>query len=269
MNEMEGSPEPCSASAGDGPGVVDRTGPTRRPDRRSVMRQTWKELLFLHWTLAPEQIRPLLPPQLELDLFEGKAYVGLVPFSMTGVRPTVAPALAGLSSFHETNVRTYVLDRGGNPGVWFFSLDAANSVAVRLARRLFHLPYHRADMFLERERPGALLEPGPVLYAGVRRWPGPVPASYLIRAEVTGPVAPAVLGTIEHFLAERYLLYTCFGNQLYRGQVYHSPYPLQTARVLTLDENLLAASGIERPCSQPIAHYAAGVDVLVYALQRP
>ena len=166
------------------------------------MRQNWRELLFLHWAFAPELIRPLIPRELELDLFEGKAYVGLVPFTMTGVRPTGLPAIAGLSSFHETNVRTYVHVDGRDPGVWFFSLDAANTIAVRLARGLFHLPYHRARMFLERERPGPSDQPSPILYAGVRRWPAPLPASYLIRGQVSGPVRPAVPGTLEHFLAE-------------------------------------------------------------------
>ncbi len=127
------------------------------------MRQNWRELLFLHWAFASELIRPLIPPALELDLFEGMAYVGLVSFTMTGVRPTGLPAIAGLSSFHETNVRTYVHIYGRDPGVWFFSLDAANTIAVRLARGLFHLPYHRARMFLEREHTGPSDQPSPIL----------------------------------------------------------------------------------------------------------
>ena len=118
------------------------------------MRQKWRDLLFLHWAVAPEAIRPLIPPQLELDLFEGTAYIGLVPFTMTGVRPVGLPPVWGLSSFHETNLRTYVRLGDRDPGVWFFNLEAASSVAVRVARALFHLPYHRARMFLERERRG-------------------------------------------------------------------------------------------------------------------
>ena len=185
---------------------------------RAVMRQNWRELLFLHWAFAPELIRPLIPRELELDLFEGKAYVGLVPFTMTGVRPTGLPAIAGLSSFHETNVRTYVHIDGRDPGVWFFSLDAANTIAVRLARGLFHLPYHRARMFLERERPGPSDQPSPILYAGVRCWPAPLPASYLIRGQVSGPVRPAVPGTLEHFLAERICSTPGFRNAFTRGK---------------------------------------------------
>ena len=133
--------------------AIDRIGPTREPDRRPVMRQSWRELLFLHWPISPDQLRPLVPPSLDLDLFEGIAYVGLVPFTMTGVRPVGLPSVRGISNFHETNVRTYVHRDGRDPGVWFFSLDAANRLAVYLARTFFHLPYYHARMFLEHEPP--------------------------------------------------------------------------------------------------------------------
>lgn len=248
-------------------GPIDRIAPSRQPPRRAVMHQRWRDLLFVHWAVPVEIIRPLIPRILELDLFDGVAYVGLVPFTMSGVRPVGVPPVPGISSFHETNVRTYVHLRGQDPGVWFFSLDAANSLAVRLARGLFHLPYHRARMFLEKELTGKPGERGPLLYAGVRQWPAPVPASYMIRGAVTGPIQPACPGTLEHFLAERYLLYSVWRDRLYQGQVHHPPYPLQTAQVLSVDENLLAAAGIPRPLEQPLAHFAAGVDVKVYPLR--
>ena len=231
------------------------------------MRQNWRELLFLHWAVPAEQLRPLVPPQLDLDSFEGTAYVGLVPFTMTGVRPTGLPPLPGLSSFHETNVRTYVHRAGYDHGVWFFSLDAANRLAVLAARIGFHLPYYHARMFLERipsSRPG---EPQSIVYAGVRRRPSPRPAGYTIRATPTGPVQTAQSGTLEHFLVERYLLYALADSRLHRGQVHHHPYPLQSAEVHSVDENLLAAAGIVRPNSAPLAHFSAGVDVRVYGLQ--
>ena len=181
---------------------IDRVTPTRRPRRRAVMHQSWRDLMFLHWSFPPELIRPLIPACLELDLFDGLAYVGLVPFTMTGVRPAGLPPVPGLSSFHETNVRTYVHFRGRDPGVWFFSLDAASSTAVRLARGFFHLAYHRAQMLLEPEQTRAPGDSSPILYAGVRRWPGPIPASYLIRGQVCGPVQPARPDSLEFFLAE-------------------------------------------------------------------
>src|SRR5215470_10299103 len=113
------------------------------------MRQNWRELLFLHWEIRPDRVRRLVPPQLDLDLFEGTAYVGLVPFTMTGVRPVGLLPVPRLSRFHETNVRTYVHRAGRDPGVWFFSLDAANRLAVLGARIGFHLPYYHARMILE------------------------------------------------------------------------------------------------------------------------
>ena len=232
------------------------------------MRQKWRDLLFIHWPVDPEALRPLIPAPLELDLFVGSAYVGLVPFTMTGVRPVGLPAVAGLSNFHETNVRTYVRLGDHDPGVWFFNLEAANSIAVLLARRLFHLPYHYARMFLEHESTPLPQERPSILYAGTRRWPGPLPASYSVRAIPVGPIQPAPAGTLEHFLVERYILFTAWKGRVYLGRVHHTPYPLQTARILSLDETLLAATGIERPEIAPLVHFAAGVNVEVFPLRR-
>ncbi len=238
---------------------IDRLAPAVRPPGRAVMRQNWRHLLFLHWVVSPERLRPLVPNGLDLDLFEGRAYVGLVPFTMTGVRPVWAPAVPGLSNFHETNVRTYVHRAGRDPGVWFFSLDAANRVAVALARTFFHLPYHHARMRLT-------LEPEAISYASQRLQRGPKPAICAVRCTPVGSAAPAPAGTLEHFLAERYFLYAAHRDRLYRGQVHHTPYPLQPAAVSALDETMLAAAGIERPGEAPLAHFARGVNVEVFPL---
>ena len=233
--------------------MIDRISPTNRPCQTVVLRQNWRDLLFLHWPVHADDLCRIIPPHLELDLFEGSAYVGLVPFTMTAVRPVGIPAIWGLSSFHETNVRTYVHHRGRDPGVWFFSLDAANSIAVRLARSLFHLPYHHARMFLEDEPAGALNNPSTILYAGVREWPAPLPASYAIRATPEGAVQPSLPGTLEHFLVERYILYAVGKTRLYQGYVHHTPYPLQPAKIHSLDETILAAAGITRPPIAPLS----------------
>jgi uncharacterized protein YqjF (DUF2071 family) len=152
--------------------------------------------------------------------------------------------------------------------VWFFSLDAANLMAVRLARSLFHLPYHHARMFLERERPTCVTEPTTIIYAGARRWPGPLPASYTIRAAPSGLVEPAQPGTLEHFLVERYILYTLWKSRLYQGRVHHAPYPLQSARILSLDETMLIPAGLRRPDIAPFAQFSSGVNVEVFGLRR-
>jgi uncharacterized protein len=241
---------------------------TGRPARSAIMRQKWRELTFVHWRFPPEAVRPLVPPDLELDLFDGAAYVGLVFFTMTGVRPVFVPPIIGLSSFHETNVRTYVRLADHDPGVWFYSLDAASSPAVRSARTFFYLPYHRAQMFLDREPANDAGQSSGIVYAGVRRWPAPVPASYALRATTVGRTETAQPGTLEHFLIERYILYTLGRGHLYQGRVYHRPYPIQTAQILSLDETLLAAAGFRRPDAEPLAHYSPGVDVEVFALRH-
>ncbi|MFO0562833.1 MAG: DUF2071 domain-containing protein [Polyangiales bacterium] len=242
---------------------IDRVAPTRRPKGMPVMKQRWEELLFMHWEVDAEMLRALIPSELELDTFEGRAYVGLVPFTMRGVRPVFVPPVPGLSDFHETNVRTYVHYKGRDPGVWFFSLDAAQSIAVRIARAWFKLPYHYATMQMQRD-----LVSNVVSYKSERHWPDPVPASLRARYEVPGPIEPAKVGTLEHFLAERYVLYSKADDKLFLGRVHHLPYPLQLAKVLEVDETLLRAARIKRPDTMPpLQHYASAVDVDVWALE--
>lgn len=250
----------------DFPGPIDRDTPILRPVRRAVMRQNWSSLLFLHWEVPADQLRPLLPPGLELDLYQGHAYVGLVPFTMSGVRPIGVPPIPFLSRFHETNVRTYVHVGGCDPGVWFFSLDAANPLAVATARAWYHLPYHHARMRLIHDSPDSGTTPGGVSYSSERLWPGPRPASSTIQCVPQGAISPAASGTLDHFLIERYLLYTAHRGRLYRGQVHHAPYQVQAAEVTVLEESLLAAAGLNRPDSPPIAHYSKGVRVEVFPL---
>lgn len=240
------------------------------------MRQQWRDLLFLHWRVEAELLRPLIPSELSIDTFEGKAYVGLVPFTMRNVRPTGLPAFAPLSNFHEINVRTYVHHQGQNPGVWFFSLDAASAIAARIARALFKLPYFHARMSveggqkrlqgLEEKRGGG--EAGRIDYVSERLWPDPLPAHARVAWTPTGEVTQAAPDTLDHFLAERYLLYSYRNKRLYRGQVHHTAYPLQTAALHSLDENLVAQAGIARPDTPPIIHYARGVDVDIYPLRQ-
>ena len=259
---------------------IDRIGPTLRPDGRVVMRQSWRHLLFLHWAVPVAQLRSLLPSTLEIDTYEGTAYVGLVPFTMTGVRPPWSPSIPGFSNFHETNVRTYVQYRGGNPGVWFFSLDAANAMAVVGARTLWRLPYFFARMSLDCgnvDGPVSLADDANVqgqesstriTYATERLWPKPRPGNCSTVYSPVGPVRTSDPGTLEHFLIERYILYAGDDQRLFSGQVHHCSYPIRSALVHSLDESLTAAAGLKRGDEAPLAHYSPGVDVEVFQLRQ-
>jgi len=240
---------------------IDRIAPTRRPEGQKVVQyQTWESLLFLHWRVPVEALRPHIPAGLEIDTFEGEAWVGLVPFAMKDVRLKHLPAVPGTANFLETNLRTYVHHQGV-PGVWFFSLDAAAWLPVQIARAVWKLPYHHARMAMSRDPDGV------VAYTTERRAPPPVPARCAVRYRPEGTPSAATPGTLEHFLAERYLLYASPGEgRILRGQVYHTPYPLQTATVHSLDETLLAAAGLTRPEVPPRVHYAERVTVEIFDL---
>lgn len=253
---------------------IDRIAPTRRPvGQRVVMRQRWRDLLFLHWPVDPAAIQKLLPSRLTADTFEGQAYIGLVPFAMQGVRPVWSPSVPGLSSFLEVNVRTYVHCEGADPGVWFFSLDAANPVAVEIARRLWGLPYHFARMSLSRRDDGVVAYRSARLEKG-----GDAGCSVVYRPD--GTAAFSEPGTLPFFLAERYLLYSQQGSRqgsqhgrLQKGQVWHTPYPIQPATLLSLDDSLVAAAGVsllagEKISDPPLIHFAFGVDVQVFPLRN-
>jgi uncharacterized protein YqjF (DUF2071 family) len=236
--------------------LIDRIAPTRRPDQRPQGYQQWRSLLFLHWSVPISELRKLVPDILELDLWEGTAYIGLVPFAMEDVRPAFWPAGLGMS-FLETNVRTYV-HHAGRPGVYFFSLEAASRIAVWAARRGWSLPYYHARMAMVRrdER---------VLYASQRGRSGPrLQLSYRI-GESLGASEP---GSLEHFLLERYLLFVERGERLQVGQVHHPPYPAHQAEAFEVHDELIAAAGLPAPNRPPdLCHYSPGVDVEVFSLR--
>jgi uncharacterized protein YqjF (DUF2071 family) len=222
-----------------------------------VMAQSWHDLLFAHWPIPVEVMRPLVPQQLELDTFDRQAWVGVVPFWMSGVRPRGSPAIPGLSRFPELNVRTYVTF-GGKPGVHFFSLDAASLPAVCTARALYHLPYFHAKM--KAEAAGE-----EVLYSSNRRR-----ANAEFRGRY-GPGAPAQArqpGTIERWLTERYCLYTVHRGDVYRGEIHHVPWPLQDAHAEIEINSMAAAANIPLPDTRPWLHFARRLDVLIWPLRR-
>jgi uncharacterized protein YqjF (DUF2071 family) len=242
------------------PSVTERMAATLRPPGMPLMRQRWEHLLFLHWTVPPEGLASLLPDGLRVDSFDGSAYVGLTPFSVRGLRPPFLPAPPFLSSFHEVNLRTYVHRDGRDPGVWFFSLDAASCLAVVGARLLYRLPYHWAEINVERRerRPDGAW----VRYASKRF--GRRRARLAIEYGPEGGIGPAEPGTLEHFLVERYILYASADGRLIQARVHHEPYPLQRARFEGLEEDLSDAAGVPGASGPLLAHYARGVDVEVF-----
>ena len=239
-----------------GKAVIDRIGPTRRPQRTPVSYQQWRSLSFLHWPISTAVLRPLVPSSLEIDSFEGTAYVGLVPFAMQQVRMRWTPSLLGLD-FLETNVRTYVT-YNGRPGVYFFSLDAASRLAVWTARNFWGLPYYFADMSLERDD-------NAIHYRALRTGNGQASEVRCVPGETLPPVEP---DSIEFFFLERYLLYVQRRRGMYIGQVYHQPYPIQQATITQCDDELVAAAGCSG-CSGPPTHvhFSPGVDVEIFALE--
>jgi uncharacterized protein YqjF (DUF2071 family) len=235
---------------------LDRVTPTRRPDAEPSGTQSWRELLFLHWSIPVAEMRRVVPEPLVLDTWDGRAWVGLVPFLMKDVRTSWMPRGTGLD-FHETNLRTYV-HHDGVPGVYFFSLEASSWLAVRAARLGWSLPYFHADMSSSRQE-------GRFSYRSVRR---ESPAANLHVAwalgDLLGPSAP---DTFEHFLLERYVLYSFSRRKtLLRGHVHHPPYPAQRASVTTLEQGLVLAAGLTLSPGVPpsVVHYAEGVDVEVF-----
>jgi hypothetical protein len=216
-------------------------------------RQSWRRLLFLHWPVPPEAVRPVVPREMPLDLRDGMAWVGVVAFDIEAARPPHVPARLGLD-FLETNARTYVRLPGGERAVWFFSLDAASRLAVTAARLAYGLPYRDARMARERQGRSEV-------YRTARR--GPRAPGLEVRYRPGPRLGPAQRGSLEAFLIERYALHVVRRGRVGTVRVYHDPYPLREVEVQSLSEDLLAAAGIERPDVPPLAHYSDGVDVEV------
>jgi uncharacterized protein len=238
--------------------------PWAPPRRRWVHAQRWHGLLFAHWSLPPAAVRAAVPDALSLDTYEGQAWLGIVPFVLTGLRLRGLPPLPGLSAFPECNVRTYVtLD--GKPGVYFFSLDAANPLAVAGAR-LLHLPYYVAAMAARRGADGW------VDYASRRlrpAWSEGAPAVFRGRYRPVGPVAPAAPGTLAHWLTERYCLYTADRwGRVTRLEIHHPPWPLQPAEADLTTNTMTVPIGVTLPGAPPLLHYAHRQDVVGWTPER-
>lgn len=241
-----------------------RLNERQRPASFSVMYQRWEELLFLHWAVEPEQVQQHLPGGLTVDTFDGAAWIGVVPFQMRKVRPRFLPSVPWFSNFPELNLRTYVVDSLGRPGVWFYSLDTPQPVANWIARRFFHLNYRRARFEIKQSAETLRYEANLRLADG---WDAPQRYHWSRQ----GAPFEAEPGSLELFLVERYRLfsYDWKRGRLFSGQVHHEPYLLQTVAKLDYSKRLFSLSKMQEPEGAPVSVLCSGgVDVTVHPLGR-
>jgi uncharacterized protein YqjF (DUF2071 family) len=227
--------------------------PWELPDRPWVMGQTWDRLLFAHWAVDPQRLERVVPPQLPLDVVDGQAWIAATPFAVKGLRYRGFAPLPVLSSFPEINVRTYVTV-DGQPGIYFFSLDTSSRLAVQVARRTYRVPYFHARQRFE----GFTFESS-------RDEPA---ATFRATYRPAGTPEPAKPGSIDHFLTERYCLYTLDAQQrVLRGEIHHPPWPLQAAEAEIELNTMGAQIGIELE-GTPLLHYSERQDVVFWRLER-
>jgi uncharacterized protein YqjF (DUF2071 family) len=225
-----------------------------------IMSQRWSDLLFMHWPVPAARMRKLVPDSLELDTFDDSAWVSVTPFYLSHLHPRGLPALPWASAFPETNVRTYVT-RQGRQGVYFFSLDAGSALAVAGARATYRLPYYRALMTVTSAPTGT------VQYHSVRTHRDARPAELSIEYRPTGPVRRSTLGSLDHFLTERYSLYTVDSGRVYRADIDHEPWPLQPAAVEIRTNTMTVAAGID-VAGPPRVSFSRRLDVHVWWPRR-
>lgn len=235
--------------------------PDPLPEGPWIMAQRWHDLLFAHWPLPPEQVRRAVPAPLELDGFEGAAWVGVIPFRMSGVRLRWTPGVPGLSRFPELNVRTYVRYQE-RPGVYFFSLDAGSRPAVAAARRWYRLPYYRARMEVQHDGDA-------VGYRSRRVHPGAAPAELNMTYRPIGdPVLPRP-GSLDHWLVERYRLFTVHGGRVRAAEIHHPPWRLRPAMAKFRTNTMTEGLGLELSSGDPRLAYAEEQEVLIWAPVTP
>jgi uncharacterized protein len=236
---------------------LDRRSPSKQPQSKTAGSQQWRDLLFLHWSVPIEEIRAQVPAGMQLDLFDGKAYVGIVPFVMQNILPTYIPSFLA-QNFLEINLRTYVHVHG-EPGIYFFSLDANSQLAVMGARLTFSLPYTYADIAIEKYEEQ-------LIYYNSKRY-FHENAKFSCRYQVKEKLPASEEGSSDHFFLERYWLFLEKNKKLYKAQVHHTPYPAHRVEMHAIEESLIQAANMSRLTTVPeYMHYSPGVDVQMYPL---
>lgn len=239
---------------------VERLSIRERPRGQPLMHQTWGKLLFMHWRIEAKELRPLIPEQLEIDTFDGTAWIGIIPFTMWDIRalPPFVPAVPGFSAAHELNVRTYV-HYNRVPGVWFFSLDCNSTAAVVAARAFYHLPYYNAEIDLTQHS-------NSIDYTLKRT---DDPAARFQGSWSIGEMTPfSHPDSLEFFLTERYCLYTQHGETIYQARIFHDPWPLQRASLNSHDSTMIKALGVKSFSAGPVLRYAEELEVEIWPLRK-
>jgi hypothetical protein len=240
------------------PGIEDRLLIRERPSGIPVMHQSWDKLLFMHWEIPVQELRKVIPEPLMIDTFDGKAWIAITPLTIWNARPSFTPPLPVLSRLHELNVRTYVY-LNGVPGVWFFSLDANNPLAVTAARTLFSLPYYNASISLKEEDDRIVFESNRTDNEAEFK------AAWTIGADLP----KAQPGSLDYFLIERYCLYTTDKEKIYRCRIHHEPWRLQkTDNLSEYKSNMIEANGLQAPSGEPLLHCGGPVHVDVWSLEE-
>jgi uncharacterized protein YqjF (DUF2071 family) len=242
--------------------VIEQTEhrPYPLPAKPWVMTQTWNRLLFAHWPVPVSWLREYIPSAFTIDTFDGIAWIGVIPFDINHLRLRGLPPIPFTSYFPEINVRTYIIE-DNKPGVFFFSLDATNSMAVAAARTFFHLPYFNAHIEVETQK-------NSVQYTNQRTNKNANPASFAASYRPTSPIFHASKGSLDEWLTARYCLYTCTKNQLYRGEIHHAPWPLQHAEAEIIHNTMhpILTSSILQ--TKPILHYVQQIKALFWLLDK-
>jgi len=240
--------------------AIDRLSIRDRPSGQPVMHQKWGKLLFMHWRIDADLLRPLIPAGLEIDKFDGSAWIAIVPFTMWDIRafPPYVPTLPGLNAMHELNVRTYV-HLNGTPGVWFFSLDCNNTAAVLGARNFYYLPYYNAEIVLEQRNS--------IISYSLKRTDEPV-ATFEATWNIGVPLPTSKEDSLEFFLTERFCLFSEHKGNLYQSRIHHQSWPLQTATLVGHSSKMIEVLNLPEPSDVPLLHYAEAIAVDIWMLQK-
>jgi uncharacterized protein YqjF (DUF2071 family) len=241
--------------------MIDRLAPRRRPSGCPFLRQRWSRLVFLHWRVAPDVVRAFVPATLDLDLFEGAAWVSVVPLSVTGMRPAILPPIPRLGDTQQVNVRTYV-HRDGVPGLWFFSIDADNPLAVWGARIAYRLAFFHAHMNVGDHDGGTA-------FSSERTDASAVKATFEAQWRLADELPVPEPGTLDFFLLERYVLYSGSDQHMWRSRIHHRPWPLRSLDLRHLASTMVEAHGLPRPTEAPLTHaQALPFEVAIWAPRR-